>query len=74
MQNHSTMNRTIDLENATEALESLSAQHRQSIHLSCSAGFSPEQVADLLGVPVDVAEARLDDGLRQLRAALRVAA
>ena len=70
MQNHS----TIDLDHATEALDTLSAEHRQSIHLRYSAGFSPEQVADLLGLPVDVAETRLDDGLRQLRAALRIAA
>jgi DNA-directed RNA polymerase specialized sigma24 family protein len=67
-------NTTLNLDNATEALDTLSAEHRQSIHLSYSAGFSTEQVADLLGVPVDVAEARLEDGLTHLREALRVAA
>jgi RNA polymerase sigma factor (sigma-70 family) len=67
-------NPTINLDHATEALDALSPEHRQSIHLAYYAGFSNEQVADLLGVSVETADARLHDGLANLRDVLSVAA
>jgi RNA polymerase sigma factor (sigma-70 family) len=67
-------NATINLDHATEAIDTLSPEHRQSIHLAYYAGFSTEQVADLLGVSVETADARLHDGLATLRDVLRVAA
>jgi RNA polymerase sigma-70 factor (ECF subfamily) len=51
------------------ALEALPAEQRQSIHLTHYAGFTTTQVAELLGVPVDVIDSRLEDGLLQLRRA-----
>ena len=68
------LNPTINLDHSTEALETLSPEHRQLIHLSYYARFSNEQVADLLGVPVDIVEERLHDGLASLRDAMAVAA
>ena len=65
---------TINLDNATEAIDTLSPEHRQAIHLAYYAGFSNNQVADLLGVTVDVADDRLTEGLTHLREALRIAA
>jgi DNA-directed RNA polymerase specialized sigma24 family protein len=65
---------TINLDHATDALDTLSAEHRQSIHLSYYSGFSTDQVATLLGLSPELAEARLSDGLDNLRAALRTAA
>ena len=65
---------THTFDNATEAIDTLSPEHRQAIHLAYYAGFDNNQVADLLGVSVDVADARLSEGLSSLREALRVAA
>lgn len=65
---------THSFDHATEAMDTLSSEHRQAIHFACYAGFSNTQVAELLGVSVDVADARLVDGLTHLREALRVAA
>ncbi|MCU1544000.1 MAG: hypothetical protein JWM50_1865 [Microbacteriaceae bacterium] len=65
---------SINLDRAADAIESLSPEHRQSIHLAYYAGFSNEQVAGLLGVTVEVADARLHDGLVSLREVLRIAA
>ena len=65
---------TIDLDNATEAIDTLSPEHRQAIHLAYYAGFDNTQVANLLGVTADVADARLSAGLTELRDALRFAA
>jgi DNA-directed RNA polymerase specialized sigma24 family protein len=65
---------TINLDHATEALDTLSPEHRQSIHLAYYAGFDNEHVAGLLGVPVDVADARLCHALANLREALHIAA
>ena len=65
---------THTLDHATEAIDTLSPEHRQAIHLAYYAGFSNDQVADLLGVSVDVADSRLSEGLTHLRSALRVAA
>lgn len=62
------------LDHATEAIDTLSPEHRQAIHLAYYSGFSNDQVADLLGVSVDVADSRLSEGLTHLRSALRVAA
>ena len=56
-------NATIDLDRSTEALEALSPEVRQSIHLVYSSGFTTGQVSDLLGVTVEVVEQRLCDGL-----------
>ncbi|MET4583928.1 DNA-directed RNA polymerase specialized sigma24 family protein [Conyzicola nivalis] len=67
-------NPTINLDHATDALDALSPEHRQSIHLSFYAGFSNDQVADLLGVPVAVVEERLHDGLASLCDAMAIAA
>lgn len=64
----------INLDHATDALDSLDAELRQSIHLAFYAGFSNNQVADLLGVSVETAETRLADGLTSLREALASAA
>ena len=65
---------TINLDHATEALDTLSAEHRQSIHLTHYSGFTNEQVAELLGVSADVIELRVRDGLSNLRDALASAA
>ena len=65
---------TINLDNATDALDTLAPEYRQAIHLAYYAGFNNDQVADLLGVSVDVADSRLSEGLTHLREALRVAA
>jgi DNA-directed RNA polymerase specialized sigma24 family protein len=65
---------THTLDHATEAIETLSPEHRQAIHLAYYAGFNNDQVADLLGVTPAVADSRLTEGLTHLRAALRVAA
>jgi DNA-directed RNA polymerase specialized sigma24 family protein len=65
---------THPFDHAAEAIDTLSSEHRQAIHLSCYGGFNNAQVAELLGVTVDVADARLVDGLTHLREALRVAA
>ena len=65
---------TINLDNATDALDTLAPELRQAIHLAYYAGFSNNQVADLLGVTVDVADDRLTEGLTHLREALRIAA
>lgn len=65
---------TIDLDNATEAIDTLSPEHRQAIHLAYYAGFDNAQVANLLGVTADVADERLSAGLTELRVALRFAA
>lgn len=65
---------TINLDNATEAIDTLSPEHRQAIHLAYYAGFNNNQVAALLGVSVDVADDRLSEGLTHLREALSVAA
>jgi DNA-directed RNA polymerase specialized sigma24 family protein len=65
---------TINLDNATEAIDTLSPEHRQAIHLAYYAGFDNTQVANLLGVSVDVADDRLSEGLTHLREALRFAA
>ena len=64
----------INLDHATDALDSLDAELRQSIHLTYYSGFSNEQVADLLGVSVETIEERLSNGLRSLREALASAA
>ncbi|MBX0299353.1 hypothetical protein K2F54_05105 [Cryobacterium sp. 1639] len=65
---------THNLDNAAEAIDTLSPEHRQAIHLAYYAGFSKNQVADLLGVTPDVADTRLSEGLTHLREALRIAA
>ena len=65
---------THTLDHATEAIDTLSPEHRQAIHLAYYSGFSNEQVADLLGVEVTVVEERLSDGLASLRDAMAVAA
>jgi RNA polymerase sigma factor (sigma-70 family) len=65
---------THTLDNATEAIDTLSPEHRQAIHLAYYAGFDNTQVANLLGVSVDTADTRLTEGLTHLREALRVAA
>lgn len=65
---------TLDLDHATDALETLSAEHRQSIHLTYYSGFTQTQVADLLGVPVDTIETRLRDGMSSLKKAMAKAA
>jgi RNA polymerase sigma factor (sigma-70 family) len=57
------------LDDSTEALEALPADQRQSIHLVHYAGFTTTQVAELLGVPVDVINSRLADGMLRLRRA-----
>lgn len=64
----------IDLDHATDALDTLDAELRQSIHLTYYSGFSNAQVANLLGVTTEVAETRLRDGLTSLREALASAA
>jgi DNA-directed RNA polymerase specialized sigma24 family protein len=64
----------INLDHATDALDTLSPEHRQSIHLAYYGGFSTEQIAGLLGVTVEVADTRLHDGLVNLREVLRIAA
>lgn len=68
------LNPIIDLDHSTQALDALSPELRQSIHLAYYSGFSNDQVADLLGVPVAVVAERLSEGLRGLRDALGVAA
>jgi RNA polymerase sigma factor (sigma-70 family) len=65
---------TINLDNATEAIDTLAPEYRQAIHLAYYAGFTNSQVADLLGVTPAVADSRLSEGLTHLREALRVAA
>jgi DNA-directed RNA polymerase specialized sigma24 family protein len=65
---------THSLDHATEAIDTLSPEHRQAIHLAYYAGFNNDQVADLLGVTPAVADSRLSEGLTHLREALRVAA
>ncbi|WP_181243399.1 sigma factor-like helix-turn-helix DNA-binding protein [Glaciihabitans tibetensis] len=64
----------INLDHATDALDSLDAELRQSIHLAFYSGFSTNQVANLLGVSVETAETRLSNGLVSLREALASAA
>ena len=64
----------LNLDHATEALDTLDAELRQSIHLTYYSGFSTNQVADLLGVSVETIDARLSDGLSSLREALAAAA
>jgi DNA-directed RNA polymerase specialized sigma24 family protein len=65
---------TINLDHATEALDTLSPEHRQAIHLAYYGGFDTEQVAHLIGVTVEVADGRLADALASLREALHIAA
>jgi RNA polymerase sigma-70 factor (ECF subfamily) len=65
---------TLNLDHATDALDALPAEHRQSIHLTYYSGFTNEQVASLLGVTVETIETRLRDGLTSLREALGTAA
>jgi RNA polymerase sigma-70 factor (ECF subfamily) len=65
---------TLNLDHATDALDALPAEHRQSIHLTYYSGFTNEQVASLLGVTVETIETRLRDGLTSLREALGIAA
>lgn len=64
----------IDLDHAADALDTLDAELRQSIHLTYYSGFSNTQVANLLGVAPEVIEARLRTGLTSLREALDSAA
>jgi len=64
----------INLDNAKEAIDTLSPEHRQAIHLAYYSGFDNTQVANLLGVSVDVADDRLSEGLTHLREAMRIAA
>lgn len=77
---HNTINNTsdihldINLDHATDALDTLDADLRQAIHLTFYSGFSTNQVADLLGVSVETADTRLTDGLASLREALASAA
>ncbi|MCU1405713.1 MAG: hypothetical protein JWQ43_2016 [Glaciihabitans sp.] len=72
---HTTINdETINLDHATDALETLSPEHRQSIHLRYYSGFSDTQVAALLGLSTELVQERLRDGLRDLRNALDSAA
>ncbi|GAB2457625.1 DNA-directed RNA polymerase specialized sigma24 family protein [Conyzicola lurida] len=52
-------NTTVQLDHSAEALEALAPELRQSIHLVHYSGFTTEQVAGLLGEPVDVIEERL---------------
>lgn len=63
-------NPTINLDRSADALDTLSPELRQSIHLTYYSGFSNAEVADLLGVTVEVIETRLRDGLRSLEEAL----
>ena len=65
---------TINLDHATEALDALSAELRQSIHLTLYSGFTNEQVASLLGVDAETIEARVRDGLESLRETMGAAA
>jgi RNA polymerase sigma factor (sigma-70 family) len=74
---HNTMTKTtfdINLDHATEALDTLDAELRQSLHLTYYSGFSTNQVADLLGVSVATIDERLSNGLSSLREALASAA
>ena len=65
---------TINLDHATDALETLPAELRQSLHLRYSSGFDDAQIAALLGLPAEVVRERLRDGLEGLRNALDAAA
>jgi DNA-directed RNA polymerase specialized sigma24 family protein len=68
------LDHALNLDHATEALDTLDAELRQSIHHTYYSGFSTNQVADLLGVSVETIDARLCDGLTNLREALASAA
>jgi DNA-directed RNA polymerase specialized sigma24 family protein len=59
-------NPTINLDHSPEALDALSPEQRQAINLSYFSGFTNEQVAGLLGVTVEVVEARLRGGFAAL--------
>lgn len=65
---------TIDIDRSAEALEALSPELRQSIHLTYYSGFTVTQVADLLGVTTTVVEERLLEGLRTLDASVATSA
>jgi DNA-directed RNA polymerase specialized sigma24 family protein len=71
---HSPNPTELDLDHAEDALETLDAELRQSIHLTYYSGFSNAQVANLLGVSAEVIEERVRNGLTSLREALASAA
>jgi DNA-directed RNA polymerase specialized sigma24 family protein len=71
---HSPNPTELDLDYAEDALETLDAELRQSIHLTYYSGFSNAQVANLLGVTPEVIEERVRNGLSSLRDALDSAA
>ena len=60
---------TTTLDHSAEALETLSPEHRQSIHLSFYSGFSNEQV-DSRGALAN-AELAINDFRHQLRTEMR---
>ena len=60
------LNPTINLDRSPEALDALPPELRQAVSLSYFSGFANEQIAGLLGVTVEVVEARL----REAHAAL----
>lgn len=62
------LNPTINLDHSPDALDALSPEQRQAINLSYFSGFTNDQVAGLLGVTVEVVEARLRDGFAALSA------
>jgi DNA-directed RNA polymerase specialized sigma24 family protein len=53
------LNPTINLDRSPDALDALSPELRQAVSLSYFSGFSNEQIAGLLGVTLEVVEARL---------------
>ncbi|HEV7949698.1 MAG TPA: sigma factor-like helix-turn-helix DNA-binding protein [Glaciihabitans sp.] len=65
---------TINLDHATDALDTLSVEHRQLIHLTYYSGFSTSQVANLLDLSPETVDARLHSSMLHLQDALAAAA
>jgi DNA-directed RNA polymerase specialized sigma24 family protein len=63
-----TMHNATTTHHTPEELEALSPELRQSIHLVHYSGFTPEQVAGLLDVTVEVVEGRLRAAEEELAA------
>jgi len=65
------LGRVLLKETIASALDRLSPEHREAVHLSDVAGFAYAEVAVLMGVPVGTAKSRLFRARRNLRDLLR---
>lgn len=61
-----------EAEPARRALRSLGEDERQAVTLAYFGGYSQVEVAQLLGLPLDIVQARIRDGLAGLRDAMAV--